>query len=71
VMIHHCINELDRGPPILTREVDCREGETLAQLEDRIHVVEHELIVKATSQVVAEIATRSKNSASSTANTKT
>jgi len=54
-MVHYCVAEVDRGRPILTREVECREGETLAQLEDRMHAVEHELIVKATSHVVGEI----------------
>jgi phosphoribosylglycinamide formyltransferase len=58
VMIHYAIAEVDRGEPILTQEVECREGEDLAQLEERIHAVEHELIVRATAQVSGEIVSR-------------
>ncbi len=47
-MIHYVIARVDRGEPIVVREVDCREGETLESLEDRIHKIEHELIVEGT-----------------------
>lgn len=47
-MIHHVIAEVDRGAPILTREIVIKEGETLDELSERIHGCEHELIVEAT-----------------------
>jgi phosphoribosylglycinamide formyltransferase len=56
------MKEVDRGNPILTREIECREGEDLHQLEERIHFHEHELIVEATAQVVKDTLAR-KNTA--------
>lgn len=55
IMVHYVIAEVDRGAPILTREIECRVGEALADLEQRIHGHEHELIVEATAKVVQEI----------------
>lgn len=40
----------------MVREIECRQGEDLHQLEERIHSHEHELIVEATAKVVGEIA---------------
>jgi phosphoribosylglycinamide formyltransferase len=54
-MIHYCIAEVDMGEPILVEEIECREGESLEQLEDRIHEVEHILIVKATGLVAKKV----------------
>lgn len=55
IMIHYVIAEVDRGAPILTREIECRKGEALQDLEQRIHSHEHDLIVEATAKVVGEI----------------
>jgi len=55
IMVHYVIAEVDRGEPILVAEVECRDGESLEDLEQRIHVVEHGLIVKATAKVVEGI----------------
>lgn len=55
IMIHYVIAKVDRGEPIMTREIECREGETLEDLEQRIHSHEHELIVEATTKVVGEL----------------
>lgn len=46
VMIHYVIDEVDRGEPVMVREVECVEGESLESLEERIHEIEHQLIVK-------------------------
>jgi phosphoribosylglycinamide formyltransferase len=54
-MIHDVIDEVDRGDPIMIREVECHEGDTLEDLQNRIHSHEHQLIVEATAQVVKEI----------------
>jgi phosphoribosylglycinamide formyltransferase len=58
IMIHHVIDEVDRGEPILIREIECKKGENLEQLKERIHVHEHQLIVEATEKVISEILTR-------------
>ncbi|KAL1896484.1 Bifunctional purine biosynthetic protein ADE5,7 [Ceratocystis pirilliformis] len=54
-MIHYVIAKVDRGDPILIQEVPCVAGESLHDLEERMHKAEHGLIVKATAKVVAEI----------------
>jgi phosphoribosylglycinamide formyltransferase len=59
-MIHHVIDEVDRGDPIMTREIEVQEGETLDQVKEKIHAHEHELIVEATAQVVQGILDGSK-----------
>lgn len=45
VMVHEVVREVDAGEPIVVRKVECRVGETLEELEERIHKVEHEIIV--------------------------
>lgn len=55
IMVHHVIQQVDQGQAIMTREIECRGGEDLAQLEERIHSHEHELIVEATAHIVKEI----------------
>lgn len=46
VMIHEVIAEVDAGEAIVTEEVELKEGEGLEDLEERIHSVEHGLIVE-------------------------
>lgn len=55
VMVHEVVKEVDRGQPILVKEVECVKGESLQDLEERIHRVEHSLIVEATRKVLEEI----------------
>ncbi|KAM7185356.1 phosphoribosylglycinamide formyltransferase [Naviculisporaceae sp. PSN 640] len=55
IMVHYVIAQVDRGEPILTREIEVHEGEDLHQLEERIHSHEHQLLVEATAKVVQEI----------------
>jgi phosphoribosylglycinamide formyltransferase len=52
VMIHEVIAEVDAGQAIVTQEVELREGEDLGELEERIHAVEHGLIVEGTRKVL-------------------
>lgn len=52
VMIHEVIAEVDAGDAIVTQEVELREGEDLDGLEERIHAVEHGLIVEGTRRVL-------------------
>ncbi|KAF2715099.1 phosphoribosylglycinamide formyltransferase [Pleomassaria siparia CBS 279.74] len=55
VMIHELIVELDAGDAVVTKEVELREGETLDDLESRIHTVEHGLIVEGTRTVLEKL----------------
>lgn len=55
-MVHEVIAEVDRGDPILVKEVPLVQGETLDDLETRIHAVEHVIIVDATKIVMQQIA---------------
>jgi phosphoribosylglycinamide formyltransferase len=56
IMIHELIEEVDAGEAILTQEVEIREGETLDELADRMHKVEHRLIVEGTKRVLEGLA---------------
>ncbi|KAK4049705.1 Bifunctional purine biosynthetic protein ADE5,7 [Microbotryomycetes sp. JL201] len=51
IMIHRVIPELDRGEPILWRQVPMKRGEWIDDLKTRIHEVEHEAIVEAVKVV--------------------
>ena len=52
VMVHRVVPEVDAGPVVLQEQVPIRSGETLAQLEERIHLVEHRLIVAAVDLIL-------------------
>ncbi|GAA5828523.1 hypothetical protein JCM11251_000832 [Rhodosporidiobolus azoricus] len=51
IMIHRVIPLLDAGAPVVVKEVPMREGESLDELEERIHQVEHVGIVEAVGEV--------------------
>ncbi|KAG4222640.1 hypothetical protein PC116_g28886 [Phytophthora cactorum] len=55
IMIHYVIAEVDRGEPILVQKIKIEEGESLEDLEQKIHGYEHELIVKATAMLAEKI----------------
>lgn len=52
VMIHEVIAEVDAGEPIVTEEVEIRAGESEDDLEERMHKVEHRLIVEGTRRTL-------------------
>jgi phosphoribosylglycinamide formyltransferase len=52
VMIHEVIAEVDAGEAIVTKEIELREGESLDELEERVHEVEHGLIVEGTRKAL-------------------
>lgn len=52
IMVHYVISEVDMGQPIITREIDMRKGESLEELEARIHENEWELIVQGTKMAI-------------------
>ncbi|KIP12577.1 hypothetical protein PHLGIDRAFT_81839 [Phlebiopsis gigantea 11061_1 CR5-6] len=55
-MVHRVVREVDRGQPIIVREVEIKEGETIEAFEERLHEVEWEIIVQATAKVLDEVA---------------
>jgi phosphoribosylglycinamide formyltransferase-1 len=57
VMVHRVVPEVDAGPVLVSATVPIRAGESCDQLEARIHVVEHRLIVAAVRQVLESTAT--------------
>ncbi|KAB5596051.1 hypothetical protein CTheo_568 [Ceratobasidium theobromae] len=52
VMVHRVVKEVDRGEPVLTRVVEIKKDDSLADLEARIHEVEHDILVEATIKVL-------------------
>lgn len=53
-MVHYVIKEVDRGQPIVVREVEIRPEDDLAALEERIHSVEHEILVEGVIKVLTD-----------------
>lgn len=47
-VFHYVIDEVDRGEPILVKYVNFKSGESLEDLTERTHEVEHLIIVKGT-----------------------
>lgn len=56
VMVHWVPDErVDAGPVIATADVPIHEGDTLAELEARVHAVEHDLLVAAVARTMTEL----------------
>ncbi|KAG9309204.1 phosphoribosylglycinamide formyltransferase [Chiua virens] len=56
VMVHRVIAEVDRGAPVIVREVEVHKGEDLKNdYEPRMHLTEWEIIVEATKMVLDEV----------------
>jgi len=43
-MVHKVVAEVDAGKPLVIREVEIKEGESLEDLETRMHEVSHVLL---------------------------
>jgi formyltetrahydrofolate-dependent phosphoribosylglycinamide formyltransferase len=54
-MVHRVVKEVDRGEPVVVREVEIKKGEELADYEERVHQTEWEIIVEATQKVLTEV----------------
>lgn len=54
VMVHQVIKEVDRGEPVLVREVEILPHDDLVALEERIHNVEHAIIVEAVMKILIQ-----------------
>ena len=61
IMIHYVISEVDMGEPIVTKEVGMKQGESLEQLEERIHAMEHGLIVEGTRIALEKLRAQRRN----------
>jgi formyltetrahydrofolate-dependent phosphoribosylglycinamide formyltransferase len=54
-MVHRVVKAVDRGEPVVVREVEIKKGEQLADYEERLHRTEWEIIVEATQKVLSEV----------------
>jgi len=54
IMIHYVIAAVDRGTPIIVREIEMIKGESLEDLENRMHAVEHVEIANGTRMALEE-----------------
>ncbi|TFK28368.1 hypothetical protein FA15DRAFT_701045 [Coprinopsis marcescibilis] len=54
-MVHKVVKDVDRGEPVVVREVPIEKGESIESFEERLHKIEHEIIVEATARVLDEI----------------
>ena len=54
-MVHRVVKDVDKGEPIIIRQVNFVEAESIEEYEARLHLVEHEIIVQATSKVLDEV----------------
>ncbi|MCJ1366560.1 hypothetical protein MMC16_005689 [Acarospora aff. strigata] len=55
VMVHYVISEVDMGEPLLVRKVPMINGESEADLTDRIHRIEWEIIVAGTELAIQRL----------------
>jgi formyltetrahydrofolate-dependent phosphoribosylglycinamide formyltransferase len=53
VMVHHVVPEIDAGPVVATQIVPILPTDSLEDLSHRIHATEHELLVRAVAQTIA------------------
>ena len=51
-MVHRVVKDVDRGAPIVVRDVAIEHGESLEDVAARVHAVEHEIIVEAVRRVL-------------------
>jgi phosphoribosylglycinamide formyltransferase len=52
VMVHRVVREVDRGEPIIVKEVPLHAGEPIEEFEERIHTAEWEVIVQAAAKIL-------------------
>jgi len=55
VMVHRVVKEVDRGEPVIVREIEMKKEESMEAFEERLHKVEWEIIVQATRRVLDEV----------------
>lgn len=54
VMVHRVVAEVDAGPVVVAEPVPIFPDEAVAELEERIHLVEHNLIVAAVDLLLSD-----------------
>lgn len=54
VMVHKVVREVDRGQPILVRQVEIKKEDTLKDFEERLHKTEWAVLVEAAKMVLEE-----------------
>ncbi|KAH0580941.1 hypothetical protein H2248_012095 [Termitomyces sp. 'cryptogamus'] len=54
IMVHRVVKDVDRGEPLIVREVPITKGEPIEVFEERLHKAEHEIIVQAAAKVLEE-----------------
>ncbi|KAJ7087331.1 formyl transferase [Mycena belliarum] len=54
-MVHRVVKDVDRGEPVVIREVTLSKEDALDDFATRLHAVEWEIIVQATKQVLDEV----------------
>jgi phosphoribosylglycinamide formyltransferase len=52
VMVHRVVKEVDRGEPVLVREVEMKQGESIEEFEKRVHDTEWVVIVQAVAKML-------------------
>lgn len=57
VMVHRVVKDVDRGEPLIVREINLVKDEPIEEFEKRLHTVEHEIIVQAAAKVLDEVST--------------
>lgn len=55
VMVHRVIKDVDKGEPIIVREVPINTTDTLETFAERLHQMEWRIIVEATAIVLDEV----------------
>ncbi|KAK9466527.1 formyl transferase [Lipomyces arxii] len=55
LMIHRVIQEVDRGEPLVVKELEFKQDETIQDYERRVHEAEHLAIVEGTIMALKEI----------------
>jgi phosphoribosylglycinamide formyltransferase len=53
-MVHRVVKDVDRGEPVIVREIPFVKSESIEEYEARLHEVEHEIIVEGTRKVLEE-----------------
>ncbi|MCP4304198.1 MAG: phosphoribosylglycinamide formyltransferase [bacterium] len=54
VMVHRVVAEVDAGPAVVAEPVPIFQDESVADLEERVHLVEHNLIVAAVDLLLGD-----------------
>lgn len=55
VMVHMVVKEVDKGEPVLVREVEIKTGEPIEAFEERLHKVEWGAIVEGAKRVLDDM----------------